>query len=182
MKRTDMHPRRLLSHALAAYHRIRCNSLVIGKDVHIEPGVFIARGGQVTLGDRVTLRRGVQLLPSKGTIEIGAAVSINHFTVLNGEGGITIGDGSLIAAHCCLFAANHAHARRDVPIRAQGMTSRGGIRIGRDVWIGANVCILDGVTIGDGAVVGAGSIVTKDIPPYAIAHGGARAAVVGYRS
>lgn len=32
--------------------------------------------------------------------------------------------------------------------------------------IGANATILPGITIGEGAMVGAGSVVTKDIPPH----------------
>jgi acetyltransferase-like isoleucine patch superfamily enzyme len=37
--------------------------------------------------------------------------------------------------------------------------------------IGINATILPGVTIGEGAIIGAGSVVTKDVPPYVIAHG-----------
>ncbi len=49
--------------------------------------------------------------------------------------------------------------------------SKGGVRIGNDVWIADNVTILGGVNIGDGACIGAGSIVTRSIPPYRIAVG-----------
>jgi len=37
--------------------------------------------------------------------------------------------------------------------------------------IGANATILAGVTIGEKAMVGAGSVVTKDVPPHAIVVG-----------
>ena len=42
----------------------------------------------------------------------------------------------------------------------QPSLSKGGIRIGDDVWLGAGVIVLDGVTIGKSSVVGAGSVVT----------------------
>jgi maltose O-acetyltransferase len=40
-----------------------------------------------------------------------------------------------------------------------------------DVWLGMGVIVLPGVRIGRGAIIGAGAVVTKDVPPYAIAHG-----------
>ncbi len=49
--------------------------------------------------------------------------------------------------------------------------SKGGVKIGSDVWIADNVTILGGVEIGNGACIGAGSIVTKSIPAYHIAAG-----------
>ena len=51
------------------------------------------------------------------------------------------------------------------------ITSRGGITIGKNVWIGENAVILQDITIGDGCIIGAGSIVTKDIPAYSVAVG-----------
>jgi acetyltransferase-like isoleucine patch superfamily enzyme/pimeloyl-ACP methyl ester carboxylesterase len=47
-------------------------------------------------------------------------------------------------------------------------STRGGVRIGNDVWIGAHSVILSGVTIGDGAVIGAGSVVSRNVAPYEV--------------
>jgi acetyltransferase-like isoleucine patch superfamily enzyme len=52
-----------------------------------------------------------------------------------------------------------------------GVSRRGGITVGNDVWIGWGATILPGVTIGDGAVVGARSVVTRDVRPYAVVAG-----------
>ncbi len=49
--------------------------------------------------------------------------------------------------------------------------SKGGVKIGNDVWIGYGATILSGVTIGNGAVIGAQAVVAKNIPDYAIAVG-----------
>ena len=53
-------------------------------------------------------------------------------------------------------------------------------RVCRGASIGSGATILCGVTIGDGCVVGAGAVVTKDLPPFSIAHG-VPARVVGQR-
>lgn len=58
--------------------------------------------------------------------------------------------------------------------------SRGGVKIGSDVWIATGVTILDGITVGDGAVLASNSVITKDVPPYAIV-GGNPAKVIKYR-
>jgi acetyltransferase-like isoleucine patch superfamily enzyme len=49
--------------------------------------------------------------------------------------------------------------------------SKGGIKIGNDVWIGYGATILDGAEIGDGAVIGAKAVVAGKIPPCSIAVG-----------
>lgn len=57
---------------------------------------------------------------------------------------------------------------RDIPGHPK---TKGGIKIGNDVWIGQNALILSGVTIGNGAIIGAGSVVTHDVADYAIVGG-----------
>lgn len=49
--------------------------------------------------------------------------------------------------------------------------TKGGVKIGNDVWLGDSVLILSGVTIGDGCCIGARSVVTKNMPPYTICAG-----------
>ncbi|MDR1468069.1 MAG: CatB-related O-acetyltransferase [Spirochaetaceae bacterium] len=57
------------------------------------------------------------------------------------------------------------------PDDIEGVTSKGDVIIGNDVWIGSEAKILSGVRIGDGCVIGANSLVTKDIPDYTISVG-----------
>ena len=52
--------------------------------------------------------------------------------------------------------------------------------IGNDVWIGEGVTIKGGIKIGDGAIIAMNSCVTKDVPPYAIV-GGVPAKIIRYR-
>lgn len=56
-------------------------------------------------------------------------------------------------------------------VRDDHRGSKGGVKIGNDVWIGFGATILSGVTIGNGAVIGAQAVVAKDVPDYTIAVG-----------
>lgn len=141
------------------------------KGAKIDPRAFVARGGVVHLGRNSIVRAGTMLLPSGGSISIGDRTSLNQYVVINGEGKVSIGDDVMIAAFTSIFAANHNFDRADVPIRSQGMSTKGGIKIGNDVWIGTHAVILDGVEVGDGAVIGAGAVVTKNVAPYTIMAG-----------
>ena len=113
-------------------------------------------------------------------ISIGKNVAIGEFCFLDGNGGIEIGDWTLIAHNCSLISEDHSFNRTDIPIYYQ-KKEIAPIKIGKDVWLGCGVTVLKGVTIGDGAIIGAGSVVTKDIPSYAIARG-VPAKVIKFRS
>lgn len=79
-------------------------------------------------------------------------------------GGITIGDGTMIAANVQLISNNHDLYERQI------ITCKP-IIIGKNVWIGAGATVLPGITIGDNAVIGAASVVTKDVPADCIVAG-----------
>ena len=99
-------------------------------------------------------------------IHLGKNVFINAGCKFQDQGGIYIGDGSLIGHNAVLATINHME---DPALRA-GMIFHP-IQIGKNVWLGANVTILPGVTIGDGAIIAAGAVVTKDVPANMIAAG-----------
>ena len=82
------------------------------------------------------------------------------------QGGITIGDGSLIGHNVVLATLNH---NLDPEYRADLIPAP--ISIGKNVWIGANATVLAGVSIGDGAVIAAGAVVTKDVPENTVVGG-----------
>lgn len=99
-------------------------------------------------------------------IHIGKSVFLNMGCKFQDQGGIYIGDGTLIGHNVVLATLNHAMA----PEHRSDMLPAP-IHIGRNVWIGANATVLPGVTIGDGAVVAAGAVVTMDVPALAVAGG-----------
>ena len=99
-------------------------------------------------------------------ITVGKNVFINSGCKFQDQGGITIGDGTLIGHNVVLATLNHGIApeeRHDL--------FPAPIHIGKNVWIGANAVVLPGVAIGDHAVIAAGAVVTKDVPANAVVGG-----------
>lgn len=99
-------------------------------------------------------------------ITIGKDVFINSGCHFQDQGGIVIGDGTLIGHNVVLATINH-----DLSPANNRKNHYAPIIIGSHVWIGSNATVLPGVTIGDWAVVAAGAVVTKDIPALTVAGG-----------
>lgn len=99
-------------------------------------------------------------------ITIGKNVFLNFGCCFQDQGGIHIGDGTLVGHGVVLATLNH-HL---LPQKRGNMIPRP-IYIGQNVWIGARAVVLPGVTIGDGAIVAAGAVVTKDVLPNTVVAG-----------
>jgi acetyltransferase-like isoleucine patch superfamily enzyme len=151
----------------------------IGPDCEVILGTG-PRSGQISLGARTRLERGVVLHPYGGHIETGIDVFLGPYSAVYGHGGVTIGKDTLVSMHCRILSSNHAIPPPGTIIRSLADTLRP-TRIGCDVWLGAGSTVLGGVAIGDGCVIGAGAVVTKEIPAGAIAVG-VPASVRGWRS
>ena len=99
-------------------------------------------------------------------ITIGKNVFINSGCRFQDQGGIVIGDGSLIGHNVVIATVNHVlepHMNRK--------NHYAPVHIGNNVWIGSNVKVLPGVSIGDGAVIAAGAVATKDVEAYSVVGG-----------
>lgn len=132
------------------------------------------RGTLIRVGAGSMIDSFVKVKPvgGDGDLIIGEKVFINSGCVFYTGNGITIGNHVAIAANCTFAPVNHAYMDRGELIMNQGfLPSKGGIRIGEDVWIGANCVVLDGAVIGEGCVIGAGSIVRGELEPYSV-YGG----------
>lgn len=99
-------------------------------------------------------------------IKIGKNVFINSGCKFQDQGGINIGDGSLIGHNVVIATLNHS---MDASKRANIIPKP--VVIGKNVWIGSSSTITPGVRIGDGAVIAAGSVVTKDVESYSLVGG-----------
>lgn len=99
-------------------------------------------------------------------IKVGKNVFINSGCCFQDQGGIEIGDDSLIGQQVVIATLNH-----DLdPSKRKDMIPKP-VKIGKRVWVGAHATILPGVEIGDNAVIAAGAVVTKNVPENAVVAG-----------
>jgi acetyltransferase-like isoleucine patch superfamily enzyme len=112
---------------------------VIGEDANICDNVFVEN--DVVIGDRVTVKCGVQLWD-----------------------GIRLEDDVFVGPNVT-FANDMYPRSKQYPDKFLHTVVR------RGASIGANATILPGITVGRDAMVGAGAVVTRDVPPNAIVVG-----------
>jgi acetyltransferase-like isoleucine patch superfamily enzyme len=96
-----------------------------------------------------------------GDVKVGKNTWIGPFTILDGSGGLTIGD------HCSVSAGTQIYSHDSVRWAVSG--GEQGYEYGPTViedhcYIGPNTVITKGVTICSGSVVGANSYVDKSWP------------------
>lgn len=106
---------------------------VIGRDGNICSHCFIEN--KVVVGDRVTVKCGVQLWD-----------------------GVTLEDDVFVGPNVTFTNDQQPRSRNAAAELLPTLVKKGAS-------IGANATILPGLTIGEGAMVGAGAVVTKDVPP-----------------
>lgn len=114
----------------------------------------------------------------KENITIADNVFVWHYTILDGTGGLEIGEGSQIGAWVGIFThSSHIAVRiygnhyQDVPENEKIGFSIAPVKIGKYVFIGAGATIFPGVIIGDGALVSSGAVVNKSVEPFQIVRG-----------
>lgn len=111
----------------------------VGKDCNICDGVFIE--GDASVGDRVTVKCGVQLWD-----------------------GVSLGNDVFVGPNATFTNDLFPRSRQHPESYAKTLVEDGAS-------IGANATILAGITIGRGAMIGAGAVVTRSVPPNAIVVG-----------
>ena len=112
---------------------------VIGRDCNICSHCLIEN--KVVVGDRVTVKCGVQLWD-----------------------GVTLEDDVFIGPNATFTNDREPRSRNAAAVFLP-------TRVGKGATIGANATILPGITIGEGSMVGAGAVVTKDVPPRTLVVG-----------
>lgn len=111
----------------------------IGLDCNICDGVFIE--GDVIVGDRVTIKCGVQLW-----------------------NGVRLADDVFVGPNATFTNDNFPRSKRYPEKFLETIVHSGAS-------IGANATILPGITIGSGAMIGAGAVITRSVPANAIVVG-----------
>jgi len=124
------------------------------------------------IGKNVFIGRQSILYVKDGDIVLEDDVNIGHRCIIFSSNQLKIGEGTLLAAECCVMSGGAYDYRSEVRFSEQeGMISKGSLTIGTNCWLGAKVVVLDGASIGDGSVIGAGSVVTKPVPSRSVAVG-----------
>jgi acetyltransferase-like isoleucine patch superfamily enzyme len=130
------------------------NSVIIGRDAWLNiPNDSNSDGPRLVLGDGC---------------DIGRRCGIAAKNRVHIERNVIFAPSSLVMDH------NHAYQSPDVPIKHQGLTDGGTIRIEEGSWIGfgaAVVCSSGELVIGKHSVIGANALVTRSIPPYSVVSG-----------
>jgi acetyltransferase-like isoleucine patch superfamily enzyme len=143
----------------------------ISKLADIEDSIL---GTQIIIKENVIIDAFVKIKPAggNGDLIINNDCVINSGCVLYTGNGIYFGYNVAVAANCTFAATNHQYKDKNIMIKKQGFkVSKGGIKIGNDVWIGANCVFLDGAEVEDGCVIGAGSIIRGNLKAYGIYAG-----------
>jgi acetyltransferase-like isoleucine patch superfamily enzyme len=114
-------------------------------------------------------------------LKIGNNVHIGNYNIIGARNSVVLEENALLGPGVIIVDHSHQYENVEVPVKLQGVTEGGPVRIERDCWIGANVFVLPNVTIGRHAVVGANSVVNRDIPPFSVAVGAPVRVVKRYR-
>ncbi|MGE8225393.1 WxcM-like domain-containing protein [Stenotrophomonas pigmentata] len=112
---------------------------VIGENCNICDGVFVE--GNVVIGNRVTIKSGVQLWD-----------------------GVRLADDVFVGPNATFTNDRFPRAGQHLDAYPETIVEAGAS-------IGANSTLLPGVRIGSGAMVGAGAVITRSVPPNAIVVG-----------
>ena len=103
-----------------------------------------------------------------GDVKVGQQTWIGPHTVLDGAGGLEIGDWCSISAGCQIYSHDTvAWALSAGEVGPEHESTR----IGSRCYLGPNTVVAKGVTIGDGCVIGANSLVIHDLPSGSKAFG-----------
>jgi acetyltransferase-like isoleucine patch superfamily enzyme len=153
------------------------SNITLQQGAYLDYGTYLhACPGGIVIGSDTIVMHGAVLhvynfrnLPG-AFIHIGRNSLVGEYTIIRGQGGVTIGDRVYTSPLTQIIAVNHVFDDPEKPFVDQGITAQG-ITIEDDVWIGSGAIITDGVHIGKGAVVAAGAVVVNDVPAHTVVGG-----------
>lgn len=171
----------------SAYWRRRLGGC--GRRVKIEEGVVFHFPEQIEIGENVWIMayavltapapwqagsdagkavRGV----SGGRLKIGNEVQVGAFNVLNGTGGLEIGDCATLSARVSVYSATHLPRNPDDPAQEVGCNGmvhslpvhakQGKVTIGAGAWLGLHTVVIC-CNIGRQGFVTSGTVLTRDL-------------------
>jgi len=103
-----------------------------------------------------------------GDVRVGKHTWIGPFTLLDGSGGLEIGDYCNISSGVQIYTHDTV---KWVVSGGKAEYERAPVKIGNCCHIGGQTVIARGVTVGDHSVIGACSFVNQDVPAHSIVAG-----------
>ncbi len=103
-----------------------------------------------------------------GNVSVGKDTWIGPFTIIDGSGGLTIGD------NCTLSSGVHVYTHNNVKQTLSGGKSpieREAVSIGNCTYIAPQTILAMGISIGNHSIIAANSFVNKSFPDFAIIAG-----------
>jgi acetyltransferase-like isoleucine patch superfamily enzyme len=96
-----------------------------------------------------------------GDVKVGENTWIGPYTILDGSGGLTIGENCSISAGVQIYS--HDSVKWATSNGKEGYEYMA-TSIGDNCYIGPNTVIAKGISIGNGTIIGANSFVNKSFP------------------
>lgn len=156
----------------------------IGDNTWIDDYVVLLAGPPSGEGRRITRKPNPRFTGNEGELSIGSNCHIAQHVVLQGHGGLSVGDSSGVASGSRLYSLSHHY--RDlgsargpdqvfkfspcVSPEEQALISSP-VVMEEATAVGLNSVVLPGSTIGKGAWIGVLSLVVGNIPPNSLAVG-----------
>lgn len=144
-----------------------------GDDVCLDRNVIVTAGPagldaytQVVANDRCAARPGEVVIGNRAHIAIGC--------IIQGHGGVEIGDAFTASAGVMIYSlSNSVRGNRNGQVETADnpvARIRTPVVIGRNVWLGLQVVVVGGV-IGDDCFARPGALLTRIVPPNAVVSG-----------
>ena len=151
-----------------------------GLSVHYTCELKRSIANRISLGDQVYVAKDAWLNISGTPVNQDPVIIIEDGCVIARRSTISAKNRIHLERNVILSASvlimDHAHAYENVslPIKQQGITDGGTIRIEEGCWIGqgaAIVCNAGELVIGKNSVIAANALVTRSVPAYSILSG-----------
>ena len=114
------------------------------------------------------------IVRGKEYIKFGKDIWVGYFCLVDGSGGLEIGDKVTLSSGVHVYTHDSSKFRaynwKKDPKRGSHIRMAP-VKIGNNVQIGANSIVTKGVTIGNNVIIGALTLVNKDIPDNSFVTG-----------